>query len=115
VKLKDRFGDYGLISVVCTEIKEKRLDILEYVMSCRVLNRGVEQYVMTSLVNLCKERGLTNIRGEFIPTEKNKMVAKFFEQFGFQQLEERNGKTTWELVVADYRAPKCFIQPEKIL
>jgi FkbH-like protein len=115
VKLKDRFGDYGLISVVCTEIKEKRLDILEYVMSCRVLNRGVEQYVMTSLVNLCKERGLATICGEFIPTEKNKMVVKFFEQFGFQQIEERNGKTTWELVVADYRAPKCFIQPEEIL
>lgn len=113
VKLKDKFGDYGLISVVCTEVNGSTLEILEYVMSCRVLNRGVEQYVMTFLINLCKERGLHIIRGEYLPTEKNKMVAQFYKQFGFKLVSESGSRFVWELSVAEYATPKYFIQNEE--
>ncbi len=113
IKLRDKVGDYGLISVVCAQRVEDRLEILEYVMSCRVLNRGVEQFTMTFLVNYCKAHGLATIRGEFIPTDKNKMVSKFYEQFGFKQTSAAEAKSVWELAVAEYALPKCFIQNDE--
>ncbi len=110
IKLRDKVGDYGLISVVCTQTVEDRLDILEYVMSCRVLNRGVEQYVMTSLVDHCRKHGLKKIRGEYLPTEKNNMVSKFYEQFGFIRVGATESASVFELAIADYVTPKFFIQ-----
>jgi FkbH-like protein len=112
IKLRDKVGDYGLISIVCTERVEDRLDILEYVMSCRVLSRGVEQYTMTHLVNYCRAHGLATLRGEYIATEKNRMVSKFYEKFGFKQVEGTEARTVWELAVADFVAPEVFIQPD---
>jgi FkbH-like protein len=113
VKLRDRVGDYGLISVVCTQRAADVLDITEYVMSCRVLNRGVEQYVMRFLVEYCRAHGLGKIRGEFITSEKNKMVAQFYAQFGFVATTSTATQSVWELTVADYVAPTIFIQPDE--
>ena len=112
IKLRDKVGDYGLISIVCTERVAERLEIREYVMSCRVLNRGVEQYTMTHLVNYCRTHGLTTLRGEYLATEKNRMVSKFYEQFGFKQIDGDAARSVWELTVADFVAPKIFIQIE---
>ena len=110
IKLRDKVGDYGLISVVCAQQVENRLNILEYVMSCRVLNRGVEQYTMTFLMNYCSQHGLTKISGEYIATEKNHMVSKFYEQFGFKRVSGTESRSVWELAVADYVPTKVFIQ-----
>jgi predicted enzyme involved in methoxymalonyl-ACP biosynthesis len=81
-------------------------------MSCRVLNRGVEQYTMTALVNYCKQHGLARIRGEYIATEKNHMVGKFYEQFGFKKVSGTESQSVWELAVADDGTPEFFIQDE---
>ena len=112
IKLRDKVGDYGLISIVCTERVGDRLEILEYVMSCRVLSRGVEQYTMTHLVNYCLAHGLSTLRGEYIATEKNRMVSKFYEKFGFKQIDGTEARSVWELAAADFAAPRVFIQPE---
>lgn len=113
IGLRDKVGDYGLISVVCAERVEDRLEILEYVMSCRVLSRGVEQYTITHLVNYCRTHGLAALRGEYIATEKNQMVSKFYEQFGFKQVAGTQVRSVWELKVTDFVAPIIFIQPEQ--
>jgi len=113
IKLRDKVGDYGLISIVCTERVGCRLEILEYVMSCRVLSRGVEQYTMMHLVDYCRERGLGTLRGEYIATEKNRMVSKFYEKFGFKQVEGTEARTVWELATADFVAPKVFMESDE--
>jgi FkbH-like protein len=112
IKLRDKVGDYGLISVVCTRRLADVLDITEYVMSCRVLNRGVEQYVMRCLVEYCRAHSVGKIRGEFLATEKNKMVAQFYAQFGFVACAHTPTSSVWELNVADYVAPTLFLQPD---
>jgi len=113
IKLRDKVGDYGLISIVCTECAGCRLEILEYVMSCRVLNRGVEQYTMTQLVSYCRAHGLAALRGEYIATEKNRMVSGFYEKFGFKQVGGTEARSVWELATTEFVAPKVFIQPDQ--
>ena len=113
IKLRDKFGDYGLISVVCAEHSGDRLDILEYVMSCRVLNRGVEHFTMAYLVDYCRAHGLATLRGEYIATEKSRMVAGFYEQFGFKQVAGTEADSAWELPIAGFVPRKIFIQPDQ--
>ena len=57
VSLQDRFGDNGLISVVLAQIVDASLSIDTWLMSCRVLKRGVEQFLMNRLCETVSETG----------------------------------------------------------
>jgi FkbH-like protein len=108
--LSDRFGDHGLISVVVLEWGEDGVQISDWLMSCRVLSRGVEQFLMTRVVELARQRGLGRIAGEYIPTPKNAMVKDFYAQFGFVKVAEQDGRSRWLLDTASYCAPHTFIR-----
>src|SRR5262249_42497134 len=71
VSLRDRFGDNGLISVLLAKISDGALAIDTWLMSCRVLKRGVEQFLLGHLIGIAKDRSIATIRGEYIPTAKN--------------------------------------------
>ncbi len=88
VNLKDKFGDYGLISVVIVNINQDNAFIDTWVMSCRVLKRGVEQEVMRRMLEELQLRGIKILRGEYIPTEKNKMVSSLLRDMGMPEVGE---------------------------
>lgn len=103
VSLADKFGDHGLISVVVLRNEEARVFIEEYLMSCRVLQRGVEQYVMNEVFSYAKACGAGVVEGAFLPTAKNSMVKEFYARFGFEKVtEDEKGNTRWMLPVARY-------------
>jgi FkbH-like protein len=106
--LADRFGDHGLISVVVLEQQQDTLIIRDWLMSCRVLARGVEQFLMNHVVAEARQLGLTSVIGEYIPTAKNGMVRDFFQQFGFTRLSTPGDK--WMLNVSEYQRQDAFIQ-----
>lgn len=105
VSLKDKFGDHGLISVVVLRVEDSDLVIDEYVMSCRVLQRGVEDRTMNRVFAIARERGLSRVVGGYRPTPKNAMVADFYQRFGFSMAGEpgeAGSATHWTMTVADY-------------
>jgi FkbH-like protein len=111
VNLEDRLGDHGLISVVILEMNSGNLAIRDWLMSCRVLARGVEQYMMNNVFERAQQLGLTHVTGEFIPTAKNAMVKDFFARFGFEKvIQEENGRSCWSLEVSKYRPSTVFIR-----
>jgi FkbH-like protein len=102
IRLEDRFGDNGLISVVLGKIERESLRIDTWVMSCRVLKRGVEQLVLDHLRRLASGRGLKSICGEFIPTAKNGLVRDHYSKLQFTKVgEEPDGSTRWEFLLAE--------------
>ena len=107
-KLADRFGDHGLISVVVLERSEEALMIRDWLMSCRVLARGVEQFMMNEVVALAARMGLNRVIGEYIPTAKNGMVRDFFQQFGFTR--EPATSNQWSLDVSGYQFRTTLIR-----
>lgn len=110
VKLSDKFGDYGLISVIVAKSKADHLYLDTWLMSCRVLSRGVEELAMNRLVEVAKARGLSRIVGEYIPTSKNMMVKDFYGRFGFTKTKESaDGTTTWTLDVERYAPRMTFL------
>lgn len=89
--LKDKFGEYGLISAI---ILEKRDDITlvveNWFMSCRVLKRGMEEFILNKVVETAAENGFRRIIGEYIPTSKNAMVSRIYSNMGFVATEQEN-------------------------
>ena len=89
--LSDKHGDHGLICAVILEKKENRsLFIDTWIMSCRVLKRGMEEFVMNELMNFAKKNEYQSIIGEYLPTAKNGLVKDHFKHLGFV-----NQKDSW--------------------
>jgi FkbH-like protein len=82
-RLQDRFGDNGLVSVIIGSICEQALEIDLWVMSCRVLKRGMEQAMFDALVQECQALGIRKLIGVYIPSKKNGMVAEHYSSLGF--------------------------------
>jgi FkbH-like protein len=113
--LRDHFGDHGLISVIVARPNSASdvLEITDWLMSCRVLARGVEEYLMNYVLHEATRLRLKWLAGTYIPTAKNGMVREFFPRFGFEKLrEEPNGSVHWRLRVADYQYRKTHVQAE---
>lgn len=89
LRLEDKFGDNGLISVVLARpdagIEANELLIDSWLMSCRVLGRQVEAAVLEALADAAAAAGWHALVGEYRPTERNGMVAEHYPQLGFQQ------------------------------
>lgn len=106
VTLSDRFGDNGLISVLLACQRDAALYVDTWLMSCRVLQRGVERLLLNHLVAAARQRGLQRIRGEFIPTAKNKLVQNHYQQLGFSLVHrDPDGRACWELCIANGWTP----------
>jgi FkbH-like protein len=99
VRLDDRFGSNGLISVVIGRSEAGVLTITNWLMSCRVLKRGVEVLEMERLLNYCRERGLGAVIGRYLPTEKNKLVANHYADLGFVEVAADGAASTWRFDV----------------
>lgn len=107
VRLSDIFGDNGMISVVIANLADEALEIDTWLMSCRVLGRGVEEAVLDWLVGTARRIGKSLIKGVHIPTKKNMMVADHYKKLGFSFIcEESDGTTHWQLAVDEYHDKK---------
>ena len=90
-ELKDKFGDYGLISVlIMRKQDDQTLFIDTLLMSCRVLKRGMEQFVVNTIASIAKEAGFQRVIGEYIPTAKNAMVSDLYPRMGFAAVDENH-------------------------
>ena len=90
LRLLDRFGDNGLIAVVIGRLDGPggvcRIDT--WLMSCRVLGRGVEEATLAVVAQQARALGATALLGEYRPTAKNAMVADHYRRLGFIRVSE---------------------------
>jgi FkbH-like protein len=89
--LVDRFADHGLVGSIVVNYQGDEARILSWLLSCRVFSRTCEEFMLSNLASTALKHGVTKIRGEFIATEKNKVVADLFSRLGFNACE--NDKT----------------------
>ena len=104
----DPFGDNGMISVVICRLRQgDDWEIDTWLMSCRVLGRGVETMTLRELLEHASERGVTKLRGLYRPTDKNKIVEQHYSKLGFTDERGEDGTTVWELDVATAKVEPC--------
>lgn len=110
-RLLDKFGDNGVVTVVMGRQEEEMLHIELWLMSCRVLKRGMEDAMLDELVRKAAERGVRLIKGYYYRTKKNAMVKDFYGQAGFQKrTQSENGDSEWVLETENYKKRNYIIK-----
>ena len=103
--LEDKFGDHGLIAVVIMKQRDEHtLFVDTWIMSCRVLKRGMERFTLNAMVAEAKKRGVATIIGEYLPTKKNGIVKDHYCGLGFIE-----AGSTWVLDVESHVPGDCHI------
>jgi len=102
VRLIDRFGDNGMIAVVICRAYEADWIIDTWLMSCRVLNRGVEQAMLNYVVSRARAAGVRGLIGEYLRSERNAIVKDLYARLGFAPLEIEYHRSLWRLEVASF-------------
>lgn len=92
-ELEDRFGKYGKVILCLAQIEGERAMLDTFLMSCRVMGRGVESAFLEHVEQALARVGVTKVEAEYRITPKNSMVAEFWPQYGYRK-EENNCERT---------------------
>ncbi len=104
--LEDKFGNHGLIGIIILKKEDQHtLFIDSWIMSCRVLKRGMENFTLNSIAALARKNNFDRIVGEYIPTKKNGIVKDHYQHLGFTSVSDK-----WQLDVARYENLETFIK-----
>jgi FkbH-like protein len=78
-EVRDRFGDYGLVGLVIVVPEKDSLVVDTFLLSCRVLGRGVEHAMLRELGKLAEAAGKDRVELVYIPTKKNQPARNFLD------------------------------------
>jgi len=110
LRLRDRFGDQGLVAVGILRCDGDRGLVDSFLMSCRVMNRRVEHALMAYLLEHARRLGCDEVVGEFLRTRKNGIVERFYADLGFEPLgaDGEGGRYRLDLRAADVAWPDAM-------
>ncbi|HYW98199.1 MAG TPA: HAD-IIIC family phosphatase [Candidatus Elarobacter sp.] len=97
LRVRDRFGDNGVVGVAITRKQDKTCEIDTLLMSCRVIGRTVETAFLSFLAEHARKHGAQRLTGWFLLTRKNAPARDFYSNHGFQILQQNGDDTLWEL------------------
>jgi FkbH-like protein len=100
-RLKDKFGDNGIVSILLADVRGDTAEIDTWVMSCRVFNRQLEHAVFDQLVRKCQDKGVAHITASFRPTAKNGYVQDLYDKLGFECVAEAGDEREYRFAVRD--------------
>ncbi len=83
-RLRDRYGDYGLIGAAVTigrDALTREIDSL--IFSCRALGRRAEDALLGEVEKDTRAEGVRLLIGRYLPTKKNTQVAEFYPDHGY--------------------------------
>ncbi|MDO5554144.1 MAG: HAD-IIIC family phosphatase [Planctomycetia bacterium] len=96
-RLTDCYQDHGLVGLLFAEKGHEQWRIDSFVMSCRVIGRRLEDFMLKSLVEDARQSGAKTLLGQYIPTPKNDLVREFLPQHGFQPVPDSPERWTIHL------------------
>jgi FkbH-like protein len=91
IRLTDRFGEFGLTGILFGFVEDGTLKVRNWLMSCRILGRGIEECMLANAIRHSRAASVTSIEAEYLPTAKNGMVAGLYPRLGFEAVEKREG------------------------
>ena len=113
VHVSDRFGDYGLVGALLYTVSDQVLLVDSFMLSCRVLGKGVEHAMLQRLGSIASERNLNVVRVPYIPTAKNRPALRFLESTEQQSVEgEAPGDKVFDF--ATERAVNLSFDPDRV-
>jgi FkbH-like protein len=105
MNIADKYGDYGLVGVAILTKNGATADIDTLLMSCRVLGRGAEETFIAQIAQAAKFMGAACLRGKYVATAKNAMVAELYSRLGFAAQAGH-----WELPLPQAPSPPPHVE-----
>lgn len=103
VRVKDKFGDSGIVGVGIVHYENDTAHIDTLLLSCRVIGRHVEDVLLNHLVELAKAKSMKSLAGEYIPTAKSSQVERLYERFGFTKCVDQPNRILWNATLLDFQ------------
>ncbi len=105
-RVSDKFGDSGLTGIISLEVKNKTGKIVDFVLSCRVMGRKIEETMLYTVIKYSQSINMDKIYAQYIPTPKNKPCLDFWMSSEFVY-EQKDNVFTWA-VKNGYTLPACI-------
>jgi FkbH-like protein len=106
IRVKDRFGDNGLVGVAIMHTQDAICEIDTFLLSCRVIGRTVETAFLSFLAHRAQAQGARQVQGWFLPTGKNAPARDFYSSHGFTVVKRNGEATLWRLDLS-HEVPQC--------
>jgi len=102
MNLSDIYGAYGDVGLVIATKQNKTTAFIDtFLMSCRVMQRHLESYMLLQCCEKLQKKGYTKLTAEYIPTKRNGMTATFFEKHGLPTSAQKDGTIAFEGAIED--------------
>lgn len=105
--INDKFGDYGLTAVAIVDLKKSEL--LSFLMSCRIMGKLIENYVIDQIENELLEAGYNHLITRYIKTNKNIPVENFFDKLGYEIIDKNDSETVYKLDLYRKKTRRFYI------
>lgn len=100
IRVRDRFGDNGLVGVLIVRAAGETWEIDTYLLSCRVIGRTIETAILAYIAQTARQEGAKRLEGWFKPTKKNAPAKDVYAAHGFAKAVEQDGDVLWSLDLA---------------
>jgi FkbH-like protein len=104
--VSDRFGTAGLTGLLGLEASGSDCRIVDFVLSCRVMGRRIEETMAYVAVEWARARDLKSVYAQLIPTKKNQPCLEFWNRSGFTRVDG-DSPFTWD-AMREYGLPECI-------
>lgn len=110
IRSADRFGDNGLVGAVVTHWDDDVLHLDNFLLSCRVFSRGIEQACLAAVLRHAAASGAAAVTGTYRRTPKNGKVSDFYPRNGFTVTATGDGVTTYRHALDDLPRPPEHVE-----
>ena len=102
ISVKDRFGDNGITGLIILIPSEnmEEITIDTFLLSCRILGRGVEQTFLKYIINGLIDSEFKVLRSSYIKSNKNQQVESFYNKFGLEEIDSDNGVVNYKYLLS---------------
>ena len=76
-KVSDKFGDMGLVGVISFAVLNKKIEIIDFILSCRAFGRSIENSMLYKVIQISKNKNIDQIIFKYLKTPKNKPCLDF--------------------------------------
>ncbi|HBM17254.1 MAG TPA: hypothetical protein DD381_13070, partial [Lentisphaeria bacterium] len=101
VKVNDRFGDYGLVGAIIGYLNNNDFVVESFVLSCRILGKGVEHKFLREVGHFAKSKNINNIKIDFAHSGKNIPIFNFLKNIKNQNESFKDNKIIFSISVDD--------------
>ena len=94
VSLKDLYGDHGIVGLIHyqNDKKNKNIKIVLFLLSCRILGRYLENWILNFILKEGKKKRFENVIISYTKGLKNSLALDFIKKNKFKLEKKKRSK-----------------------